>query len=170
MSEPKKSTLEHLQAKILDWEAARDQVRKWQDQGLEVVFTNGCFDLLHYGHLQYLAEASDLGDRLVIGLNSRESVSRLKGAHRPIHDDQTRLFQLAALSFVDAIVIFEQDTPAKLIASLVPDLLVKGGDYQVKEIVGSETVLDHGGQVRSLEFVPGYSTTRIEEKIKKGEA
>lgn len=155
-----------MRAKILDRTGARSAVRTWQDQGLEVVFTNGCFDLLHYGHLQYLAEARSLGDKLVIGLNSTDSVRRLKGEHRPIHDDQTRLYHLAALSFVDAVVIFDEDTPQELIAALIPDILVKGGDYQPEQIVGAETVLAHGGIVRSLDFVPGYSTTRIEEKIR----
>jgi rfaE bifunctional protein nucleotidyltransferase chain/domain len=155
-----------MRAKILDRTGAKSMVRSWQDQGLEVVFTNGCFDLLHYGHLHYLAEARSLGDKLVIGLNSSDSVRRLKGDNRPIHDDQTRLYHLAALSFVDAVVMFAENTPGELIAALVPDILVKGGDYRPEEIVGAGTVTDHGGTVRSLDFVPGYSTTRIEEKIR----
>lgn len=155
-----------IQAKVGDWAFAQKTVKNWQNQGLEVVFTNGCFDILHYGHLHYLAEARQLGDKLVVGLNGTDSVSRLKGEHRPIQDEQTRLFMLASLQFVDLVVVFEQDTPAELIQYLEPDLLVKGGDYKIKEIVGAETVLAKGGQVKTLDFVSGYSTTNIEKKIK----
>lgn len=161
------SQLEQIKEKIKDWPAAKDQVQKWQDQGLEIVFTNGCFDLLHYGHLHYLAEARDLGDRLVIGLNSAASVSRLKGAHRPINDEDTRQFTLASLSFIDLVVVFPEDTPQQLIQLLQPDILVKGGDYQIKDIVGANLVLERGGKVKTLDFVPGYSTTNIEQKIRK---
>jgi rfaE bifunctional protein nucleotidyltransferase chain/domain len=158
--------LQSLRAKIHSRETAEAQVRSWRESGEVVVFTNGCFDLLHYGHLHYLAEARTLGNRLVIGLNSADSVRRLKGANRPINDEQTRLFQLAALEMVDAVVLFEEDTPYDLIKSLQPDILVKGGDWQPEQIVGAEMVLARGGQVKSLAFVEGYSTTRIEEKIK----
>jgi rfaE bifunctional protein nucleotidyltransferase chain/domain len=155
-----------IQAKTGDWAFAQKTVKTWQDQGLEVVFTNGCFDILHYGHLHYLAEASQLGDKLVIGLNGTDSVRRLKGEHRPIQDEQTRLFMLAGLAYVDLVVVFEEDTPAELIQHLLPDVLVKGGDYQLSEIVGADTVLSRGGQVKTLDFIPGYSTTSIEKKIK----
>ncbi len=157
--------IEDLHSKILNWEAAEEQVHNWQTEGEKIVFTNGCFDLLHYGHLHYLAEARDLGDRLVIGLNSASSVSRLKGNHRPINDEKTRLFQLAAMEFVDVVVVFEDDTPLTLIQLLQPDVLVKGGDWKPDQIVGSNIVLSKGGEVKSLAFVEGYSTTRIEEKI-----
>ena len=155
-----------IQAKLGDWAVAQKKVKYWQDTGQEVVFTNGCFDILHYGHLHYLAEASQLGDKLVIGLNGTESVGRLKGDHRPIQDEQTRLYMLASLQFVDLVVIFEEDTPAELIRHLKPDLLVKGGDYKIDEIVGADTVLAKGGVVKALDFVKGYSTTNIETKIK----
>ena len=160
------SHLQQIKEKIKDWSSAKKQVQEWQDQGLEIVFTNGCFDLLHYGHLHYLAEARDLGDRLVIGLNSAESVSRLKGRHRPINDEITRQFSLASLSFIDLVVVFPEDTPHGLIQLLQPDILVKGGDYEIKDIVGAELVLERGGMVKTLDFVPGYSTTKIEQKIK----
>jgi len=158
--------LTRIEAKIKDWEQARTAVRRWQESGLRVVFTNGCFDILHYGHIHYLASARDLGDRLVIGLNSATSVRRLKGEHRPINDEQTRQTLLAALEFVDAVVVFEEDTPLALIQTLLPDVLVKGGDWQVADIVGSKVVLSKGGEVRSLPYIEGYSTTAIEEKIR----
>lgn len=162
----KKNSLELIQGKIKDWDAAQQQIRQWQDQGLEVVFTNGCFDLIHFGHLHYLAAAKDLGDKLVIGLNSADSVSRLKGSHRPINDEQTRQYSLAALQFVDLVVDFEEDTPKALIDLLIPDILVKGGDYAIEDIVGADTVLEYGGQVKNLDFIEGYSTSNIEEKIR----
>jgi rfaE bifunctional protein nucleotidyltransferase chain/domain len=141
-------------------------VGRWQALGLEVVFTNGCFDLLHLGHLSYLEAARRLGDRLVVGLNSSESVRRLKGPERPINDDATRSAMLAALAFVDLVVLFEDDTPAALIEALRPDVLVKGGDYRPEDIVGAETVLSLGGKVAVLPFVEGYSTTATLEKFR----
>ena len=158
--------LERFQSKILNWVAAESQVFEWQSNGDKVVFTNGCFDLLHYGHIHYLAEARALGNRLIIGLNSAASVSRLKGTHRPINDEKTRLFQLAAMEFVDGIVVFEEDTPYNLIQFLQPDILVKGGDWKPEQIVGADIVLKKGGMVKSLAFIKGYSTTKIEQKIK----
>lgn len=158
--------LAQIEAKILDWEAARQMVQNWQAQGETVVFTNGCFDLLHYGHLHYLAQARDLGQKLVLGLNSAASVSRLKGPHRPINDEHTRIWQMASLQFIDAVVTFEEDTPWELLLVLQPDILVKGGDYAPESIVGADIVLSRGGQVMTLPFVEGYSTTKIEQKIK----
>ena len=131
-----------------------------------MVFTNGCFDILHYGHLHYLIQARELGDRLIIGLNSDASVSRLKGEHRPIQDLRTRQMMLASLEFVDAVVLFEEDTPLNLIKNLLPDILVKGGDYSPETIVGAKEVRDSGGEVKVLSFIPGYSTSSIEQKIK----
>jgi D-glycero-beta-D-manno-heptose 1-phosphate adenylyltransferase len=159
--------LEKIQEKIVDLNSAKLHVNNWKSQGCEIVFTNGCFDLLHFGHLTYLAQARDLGDRLVIGLNSAASVKRLKGAHRPLNDEATRALQMAALAFVDLVIVFEEDTPAQLIEALVPDILVKGGDYTVEQIVGAQTVLENGGEVRTLNFVEGYSTTLLEEKIRQ---
>ncbi len=153
--ESKIQTFEQIQSTVTDWRAAGDTI----------VFTNGCFDLLHYGHLHYLAAARDLGQRLIVGLNSADSVSRLKGPNRPINDELTRTHLLAALEVVDAVVVFEDDTPLALIELVLPDLLVKGGDWRPEQIVGSQVVLAHGGQVKSLPFVTGYSTTNIEQKI-----
>lgn len=158
--------IQQLKSKIQNWEQIEETVKNWKANGEKIVFTNGCFDLLHYGHLHYLAEARDLGDRLIIGLNSAASVSRLKGPHRPINDELTRQHQMAALAFVDAVVAFEQDTPFELIKVIVPDVLVKGGDWQPEQIVGSDIVQAAGGEVRSLPYITGYSTTSIEQKIK----
>lgn len=151
-------TREQLSATLAQWRAA----------GQRIVFTNGCFDILHYGHLHYLADARDLGDRLVVGLNSAGSVRRLKGPTRPINDELTRTHLLAALQMVDAVVVFEEDTPLELIRLTQPDVLVKGGDWQPEQIVGSDIVLARGGQVLSLPYIDGYSTTNIERKIKEG--
>jgi cytidyltransferase-like protein len=158
--------LAQIEAKIHTWDSAQAAVHSWQAQGETVVFTNGCFDLLHYGHLHYLAQARDLGQRLVLGLNSAASVARLKGPHRPINDELTRTWQLASLSFIDAVVAFEEDTPWELLQVLQPDILVKGGDYEIATIIGADIVLARGGQVLTLPFVAGYSTTSIEQKIK----
>jgi D-glycero-beta-D-manno-heptose 1-phosphate adenylyltransferase len=154
-----------IEQKIQTREAISTTLTQWRAAGQRIVFTNGCFDLLHYGHLHYLAQARDLADRLVIGLNSAASVRRLKGPHRPINDELTRTHLLAALQMVDAVVVFEEDTPLELIRIVQPDILVKGGDWKPEQIVGSDLVLARGGQVLSLPFVEGYSTTNIEQKI-----
>ena len=160
------SLLKQIEAKILNWQKLKDQVSTWQLQGDKVVFTNGCFDLIHYGHLHYLAQARALGDRLVIGLNADASVSRLKGPNRPIKDQQSRQLLLAALVFVDAVSLFEEDTPLQLISTILPDILVKGGDWQTDQIVGADIVMQNGGKVLSLPYLQGYSTTAIEAKIR----
>jgi rfaE bifunctional protein nucleotidyltransferase chain/domain len=157
---------EKIQAKIKTRATAKEAVKQWQAAGGKVVFTNGCFDLLHLGHIHYLAQAKDLGTHLIIGVNSDQSVSRIKGPQRPIKDEQTRLHLLAALACVDAVVLFEEETPLELIESLLPDLLVKGGDWALGSIVGADIVLANGGTVHSLPFVEGFSTTNYVEKIK----
>lgn len=157
-----------IEAKIQSSEQIRQTLAEWRAAGETIVFTNGCFDLLHFGHLHYLADARDLGDRLVVGLNSAASVRRLKGPNRPINDELTRTHLLAALAVVDAVVVFEGDTPLELIQLVQPEILVKGGDWKPEQIVGSDIVLARGGQVLSLPFVEGYSTTNIEQKILKG--
>lgn len=156
---------QQVKNKLQNWETAQKQVATWQQLGEEVVFTNGCFDLLHYGHIYYLAEAANLGNRLVVGLNADASIQRLKGEHRPIKEQWSREHLLASLAFVDLVVVFEQDTPLELISLLLPDVLVKGGDWQPKDIVGSDIVLENGGKVQSLAFVEGYSTTKLEQNI-----
>lgn len=158
--------LDHIKSKIHTWDSLQIKVKQWQSEGKKVVFTNGCFDLLHYGHIHYLAEAKDLGNKLIVAMNSAASVKRLKGEHRPINDEITRQYLLASLEFIDAVTSFEEDTPLDLIKTLLPDILVKGGDWQPHQIVGSDIVLSHGGQVLSLPYIEGYSTTNLESKIR----
>ena len=159
------SIFSEIQQKIMPAARAAAQIEAWKQEGETVVFTNGCFDILHYGHLHYLAEAAQLGQRLVVALNAAASVRRLKGPTRPINDDLTRLHMMAALGFVSLVTTFEEDTPLELITELQPNVLVKGGDWAPDQIVGSEVVLAGGGAVYSLPFVQGYSTTNIEQKI-----
>jgi rfaE bifunctional protein nucleotidyltransferase chain/domain len=155
--------------KVVDWEAAARWVQELQAGGRKVVFTNGCFDLLHVGHVCYLESARALGDALIIGVNTDASVARLgKGRGRPFTPEADRARILAACACVDRVVLFGEDTPLALITRLAPDILVKGGDYQLDAIVGREVVLARGGRVVTLPFVPGYSTTRLIERIRSG--
>ncbi len=137
----------------------------WRFQNKKIVFTNGCFDLLHLGHIDYLVKASDLGNILVIGLNTDLSVRKIKGESRPIQNDASRAMILASLSFVDAVIFFGDNTPYNLIKLVQPDVLVKGADYKPEEIVGYDIVKNKGGQIVTIEFLEGYSTTAIEKKI-----
>jgi rfaE bifunctional protein nucleotidyltransferase chain/domain len=156
-----------LTEKIFDSnEKLAKQVMSWQIHNEKVVFTNGCFDILHLGHIDYLAKAADLGDRLIIGVNTDSSVSSIKGPSRPIIDELTRATKLAALLFVDAVILFGEDTPLTLINAVKPDVLVKGGDYTIDTIVGADAVLARGGTVDVIPFLPGHSTTAIIDKIK----
>ena len=139
---------------------------QWKAEGHKIVFTNGVFDLLHAGHVAYLSEASDLGDKLILGLNSDESVQRLKGPERPVNTETTRAALLASMFFIDAVVVFNEDTPLELIKSILPDVLVKGGDYTIDTIVGAKETIANGGRVEVLSFLPGYSSTAIINKIK----
>jgi D-glycero-beta-D-manno-heptose 1-phosphate adenylyltransferase len=155
--------------KVVDWEAAARWVAGLQGQGKLAVFTNGCFDLLHVGHVRYLEAARSLGDGLIVGLNTDASVKRLeKGPGRPLNPEGDRARVLAALACVDRVVLFGEDTPLALITLLTPDILVKGGDYRLDEIVGREVVLARGGRVVALPFVPGYSTTGLIERLRSG--
>ena len=159
--------MEEVKHKIRSRELAESTVREWKSKGERVVFTNGCFDLLHLGHVDYLEKARLLGDRLVVGLNTDSSVSRFKGPDRPVQDQQSRARVLASLQFVDLVVFFDEDTPADLIAPLIPDVLVKGSDYLEENIVGAEVAKKNGGEVKTIDFVSGYSTSRLIEKIRK---
>ena len=157
-----------IQNKIIeDSSLLAEQLQIWSKQNKKIVFTNGCFDLLHRGHIEYLSKAADYGDILLIGLNTDDSVSRLKGPHRPIQDEKSRAHIMAAMEFVDLVVYFNEDTPLDLIKTVQPDVLVKGADYKAEDIVGYNVVIAKGGKVETIEFLPGYSTSRIEEKIKK---
>ena len=152
------------QDKIMTREQLLAAVTAWREQGRKVVFTNGCFDLLHLGHVDYLEQARHLGEVLVVGLNTDASVGALKPG-RPIQDENARARILAALAFVDAVVLFGEPTPLALIKLVQPDVLVKGDDYAIDRIVGHELVLNRGGQVLTVALVPGYSTSRIVERI-----
>jgi rfaE bifunctional protein nucleotidyltransferase chain/domain len=159
---------EIIDQKIMLREHAKSIISLWQFKNEKIVFTNGCFDILHRGHLEYLLQAAALGHRLVIGLNSDESVSRLKGPSRPVNKIDDRAFALASLRCTDLIVPFEEDTPLELIKFLQPNILVKGGDYTIESIVGAKETLQRGGKVEVLSFKEGYSTTSLIDKMKKG--
>ena len=155
--------------KVVSRGAAARWVKKLQTQGQRVVFTNGCFDLLHPGHVAYLEQARSQGAALIVGVNTDDSVRRLgKGEGRPVTPESDRARVLAALTCVDRVVLFDEDTPLELITALQPDVLVKGGDYQLSEIVGREVVEARGGQVLALPFVPGYATTELLRRIREG--
>lgn len=153
--------------KIMSRSALAATVAAWKAEGRKVVFTNGCFDLLHLGHVDYLEKARHLGDALVVGVNTDASVSCIKPG-RPLQDEVSRTRILASLLFVDAVVLFDEPTPLALIEETLPDILVKGDDYAISGIVGHELVLENGGQVLTVPLVAGYSTTRIVERILKG--
>ena len=161
------SHLNTLNNKVFSFEALKTQVEIWKKSGDKVVFTNGCFDIVHRGHIEVLARTADLGNKFIIGLNSDSSIQKLKGEDRPIIDEQSRAVLLAALSFVDAVVLFSEDTPLNLISTLVPDVLAKGGDYEIETIVGHEIIQQNGGEVILVPFVDGFSSTTIIDKIKK---
>ncbi len=158
-------TINYLQNKIHNSSNFGPTIESWKHNNQSVVFTNGVFDILHIGHVTYLAKAHQLGNKLVIGLNSDSSVKRLKGNDRPINNQHNRALVLAALFFVDAIVIFEEDTPQQLITLILSDVLVKGADYAINNIVGAKEVLANGGFVKTIEFINGHSSTSLIEKI-----
>jgi len=159
--------LDTLQWKIQNKEQLARTLALWRFKDKKIVFTNGCFDILHRGHVTYLAQAAELGDFLVVGLNSDASVKKLnKGSNRPIQDQDSRALILASLEGVGAVIIFDEDTPAELIKFVQPDILVKGGDWKPEQIAGYDTVKARGGEIKIIDFVPGFSTTAIEKKIK----
>ncbi len=169
------SKFDFLKSRIVSLEEAKRKIGIWRMKEETIVFTNGCFDILHKGHVTYLAKAADLGNRLIVGINSDASVRRQgKGEERPINAEDARQTLLASLTFVDLVILFEGDTPEELINSLVPDMLVKGADYDSDEtdknskkyIVGSDIVRTHGGQVTVIELEEGFSTTGIVKKLR----
>ena len=162
--------LTFIENKILRLEDLPERLAYWKFKGQKIVFTNGCFDLVHQGHIDYLSKARDLGNILIIGLNTDNSVSRLKGSHRPINDERSRALILASFLFVDAVILFDEDTPYELIKKVQPDILVKGSDYKAENIVGYDIVTAKGGKVETLDFLPGFSTSDIEKKIIEGGA
>jgi rfaE bifunctional protein nucleotidyltransferase chain/domain len=157
----------YINSKIYNTEELLRQVAVWRLRSERIVFTNGCFDVLHRGHLEYLAAAASLGTRLIIGLNEDASVTRLKGEGRPVNGFNDRALALASLHVTDAICGFSDDTPYKLIQSVMPDVLVKGGDYEEGQIVGADLVKSAGGRIAIIQFTEGYSTTSFLDKIKK---
>lgn len=159
--------LQWIQRKIFDRQGLLQHCNMWRALGKKIVFTNGCFDILHRGHLQLLAEAANEGHILIVAVNTDSSVKRLKGEERPITHEQDRLFQLASLLCVDAVCLFDEDTPEDLIKAARPDVLVKGGDYTIHNIVGADYVQSYGGRVSIIPFVGAYSTTNVIANIKK---
>lgn len=157
-----------IQSKIFSKNSdLKDIITSWRDAGNKIVFTNGCFDILHLGHLDYLTKAAELGDKLVIGVNTDASVSKLKGDNRPVIDETTRVRKLASMAFIDAVILFNEETPLELIKGISPNVLVKGGDYSLEGVVGADHVLQTGGAVKLIDFLPGHSTSSIIDKIRK---
>ncbi len=161
------NTIDFVKSKIISKEDLQYILSYYRFKEKKIVFTNGCFDLLHRGHIEYLLQAAASGDVLIVGLNSDKSVKKLKGADRPLQDEKSRALILASLIFVDHIVLFDEETPVNLIKSVQPDVLAKGGDYKEEEIVGNDVVKEKGGKVQIIEYLSGYSTTGLVDKIKK---
>jgi len=159
--------LEIVESRIhTNWDTLKYWLAYWRFHEKKIVFTNGCFDLIHQGHIDYLSQAADHGDILIIGLNTDASVKRLKGENRPVQDERSRALLLSSLRFVDAVVLFDQDTPYELIQLVNPDVLVKGSDYSAEEIVGYDIVTAKGGEVITIDYLDGFSTTGLIEQIK----
>ena len=158
--------LNKLKAKILNIKDLAKIINEWRLNGDKIVFTNGCFDLIHLGHLEILARSADLGDKLIVGINSDVSIKKIKGNSRPIIEEDSRAKQLAAIEFIDAVILFNEDTPYDLINILKPDVLTKGGDYKKNDIVGNQLINKEQGKVVVIPLTQGYSTTSILEKIK----
>ncbi len=158
-----------LREKIVSQDQALKALRIYREKNKKIVFTNGCFDILHSGHIDYLSQARDLGDILVLGLNTDQSVKRLnKGLNRPINDEKSRAYVLAGLASVDLIVFFDEETPYNLIKLLQPNVLVKGNDYELEKIIGVDILKENGGKVITIPFLVGYSTTSLIKKIIEG--
>lgn len=153
--------------KLMSRDDLQKQSNRWKLQGRKIVFTNGCFDILHKGHLELLTQAAALGDILVVGVNADLSVRKLKGDERPVNDESFRSLMLASLMIVDAVCIFPEDTPLELIQEIVPDIIVKGGDYDPSSVVGAEYVVKNGGEVKIIPLVTGYSTSGLIRKIRE---
>ena len=158
--------LNKLKAKIFNIKDLSKILNEWRLNGDKIVFTNGCFDLIHLGHLEILARSADLGDKLIVGINSDMSIKKIKGNSRPIIEEDSRAKQLAAIEFIDAVILFNEDTPYNLINILKPDVLTKGGDYKKNDIIGNELINKELGEVVIIPLTQGYSTTSILEKIK----
>ena len=156
-----------IESKIFELSELKRQVNRWRFLGKSIAFTNGCFDILHQGHIFSLSQAAREADILIVGLNADSSVQKLKGRDRPVNDQRSRSLILASLVMTDAIILFEEETPQNLITSLLPDVIVKGGDYTVEQVVGSREVIANGGRVVINPIVAGYSTTALIDKIQR---
>jgi rfaE bifunctional protein nucleotidyltransferase chain/domain len=163
----KKNNMIESKTKILTLEECVQKCHYWKSDGEEVVFSNGCFDILHVGHVDYLEKAKHLGTKLIVALNTDASVKRLKGEERPLNNEYSRARVIASLGFVDAVVLFSEDTPLEVIQKILPNVLVKGSDYTPSNIVGADVVIANGGTVKTIDLVDGYSTTATINKIKK---
>lgn len=159
-------TLENIQNKIISKENLSEVIQLLNSQNKKIVFSNGCFDLVHLGHVEYLAKAADLADVFILGLNTDASVKRLKGDSRPLQDEHARAILMSGFSFIDYVVLFDEDTPLELIECVQPDVLVKGNDYKAEDVVGFDVVTKKGGTVQTIELTEGYSTSIIVDKIK----
>ena len=158
-----------LKEKVVSQDQALKELKAWREKNKKIIFTNGCFDIIHPGHIDYLSQARDLGDILVLGLNTDQSVRRLnKGSNRPINDERTRAYVLAGLASVDLIVFFDEETPYNLIKLLQPNVLLKGNDYEVEKIIGFDILKENGGEVITIPFLEGYSTSSLIKKIIEG--
>jgi len=157
---------EFIKSKIVEKESLFRLINYWRFSNKAIVFTNGCFDIIHRGHIEYLAKAANEGDILIIGLNSDISVKQIKGSNRPIQDEYSRALVLASFSFVNNVIIFKEETPYDLINFIKPDVIVKGSDYKPEDIVGSDIVISNGGKVVTINYVEGYSTTNIISNLK----
>jgi len=160
------NNLMNIKSKMYSLSDLKRQSDKWKESGEKIIFTNGCFDLVHRGHVEVLANTADLGDRLIIGINSDSSIKDLKGENRPIIDETSRAILLASFQFVDAVILFSEETPFNLISEIIPDILAKGGDYKINEIAGHEVVQKNGGEVIIIPLTEGFSSTGIIDKIK----
>lgn len=159
--------LDIIKSKIIDFKNLDTYLAYWKFKNFKLVFTNGCFDIIHRGHIEYLAQAANYGDILIIGLNTDSSVRRIKGESRPVQDEFARAITLASFQFVNSVVLFDEETPYNLIKKIQPDILIKGSDYKPENIVGYDIVKAKGGEIVTIDFIDGYSTTSIIEKLKK---
>ena len=155
--------------KIIELQDLKSLKGYWQFKDFKVVFTNGCFDIIHKGHIEYLVKAANLGDILIVGLNSDKSIKKIKGENRPVQDEKSRALVLASFQFINHVILFDEETPYELIKLIEPDVLVKGTDYKKEEIIGYDIVTKKGGKVVTIDFIEGYSTSAIIDKISKQE-
>jgi rfaE bifunctional protein nucleotidyltransferase chain/domain len=161
--------IDDIKQKIIPIGKELPSLSLWKEQREQIVFTNGCFDIIHRGHVDYLARAASLGSKMIIGLNTDNSIRRIKGNSRPVTDEYSRAFILGAFTFIDSVILFDEDTPYNLIQYIQPDILVKGSDYKEEDIVGADIVKTKGGKIVTMDFVPGFSSSTIIDKIRNSD-